>query len=65
MTAVYMPDGVSATDVVRALREEHNIAVAAGMGSYKEHVLRIAHMGYCSSGDIDQVLVALRTVLRR
>jgi aspartate aminotransferase-like enzyme len=64
LTAVYVPEGVSATDVVRVLREEHNIVVAAGMGSYKERVLRIAHMGYCSNADIDQVLVALRAVLK-
>ncbi|MBM4429206.1 MAG: alanine--glyoxylate aminotransferase family protein [Chloroflexi bacterium] len=63
VTAVCTPEGVAATEVQRALREKHHVVVAAGMGAYKERVLRIAHMGYCSSADIEQVLAALRVVL--
>jgi aspartate aminotransferase-like enzyme len=63
VTAVYMPEGVSAVEVKRDLMEGHDIAVAAGMGRFRDKVLRIAHMGYCSSADIESVLGALQAVL--
>jgi len=63
VTALYVPDGTSAVAIKHRLLDEFGIAVAAGMGSFKEQVLRIAHMGYCTTSDIDNVLLALDTVL--
>jgi len=64
VTAVYMPEAISALEVQHCLRAEYNIAVATGPGRFKDRVLRIAHMGYCSPADIDDVLTALKKVLR-
>jgi aspartate aminotransferase-like enzyme len=64
VTAVCLPEGVSAVDVKRQLASRHQVAVATGTGALKDSVLRIAHMGYCSSTDIDLVLAALRTTLQ-
>jgi aspartate aminotransferase-like enzyme len=64
VTAVCLPEGVFAADVKRELAVSHNVAVATGNGALKNSVLRIAHMGYCRTEDIDAVLAALKTVLR-
>jgi aspartate aminotransferase-like enzyme len=64
VTGVYVPEAVSAVEVKRDLMTKHGIAVATGMGPFKDNVLRIAHMGYCSSGDVENVLSGLRAVLR-
>jgi aspartate aminotransferase-like enzyme len=63
MTAVCVPDGTSAVEIKRRLLSEHGIAIAAGMGSVKDQILRIAHMGYCTSADIESVLRSLDKVL--
>jgi len=63
MTAAYTPEGTSAVEVKRRLLSEHGVAIAAGMGDFKDRVLRIAHMGYCQASDIDSVLSGLGTVL--
>jgi aspartate aminotransferase-like enzyme len=63
MTAVHVPEGVSALEVKRRLLAEHGIAIAAGVGASKDRLLRIAHMGYCGSADIEEVLDALEAVL--
>jgi aspartate aminotransferase-like enzyme len=63
LTAVHVPEGVSALELKRRLLSEHGVAVAAGMGSTKDKVLRIAHLGYCSPSDMDNVLLSLERVL--
>ena len=63
VTALYAPQGVSAVEMKRRLMAEHGIAVAAGVGRFKDNVLRIAHMGYCSSADMEKVLIGLRALL--
>jgi aspartate aminotransferase-like enzyme len=63
MTAICVPEGASAVEIKRRLLSEGGVAVAAGMGSVKGQILRIAHMGYCTPADIDNVLAALDRVL--
>jgi len=63
MTSVCVPDDASAVEIKRRLAQEHGVVVAAGMGAFKERILRIAHMGYCSPADIDSVLLALAKVM--
>jgi aspartate aminotransferase-like enzyme len=63
LTAVHVPAGVSAVELQRRLLSEHGVVVAAGMGSANDKILRIAHMGYCTPSDIDDVLLSLDKVL--
>jgi aspartate aminotransferase-like enzyme len=62
VTAVWLPSGVSAEEI-RLEMARRGVAVAAGMGAFKDQLLRIAHLGHCSPGDIEQVLGALREAL--
>ena len=65
VTAVRMPEGVSATQVQRKLRIEYDIELGAGMGALKDSVLRIAHMGLFRMDELDAAVDALRVVLGR
>jgi len=64
VTAVCVPEGISAIEVKSKLARDHNVIVATGQGPLKDHVLRIAHMGRCSRSDIDHVLRALDSAFR-
>jgi aspartate aminotransferase-like enzyme len=65
VTAAYAPEGSSAAELRQRLISEHGLVVATGQGAYKDRLLRIAHMGLCTSEDIQGVLAALRAVVRR
>ena len=57
--------GVGAAELRERLTREHGVVVATGQGAYRQTILRIAHMGFCTPDDIEVVLEALRDVLRR
>lgn len=60
VTAIALPDGVSAKDVVGRLQRNRDVVVGAGQGYLSDAMIRIGHMGWCSEGDIDRCLEALR-----
>lgn len=65
LTAIYMPDGIPSSDLVRYLADEHSIKITTGFGALKEQVFRVGHMGgVVSEGDIDQLLDAIRQFMR-
>ncbi len=59
VTALYPPDGVSAADVVKRLRDMHGMIVAGGQGHLKGKILRVGHMGAYDLFDIVSVSTAL------
>lgn len=61
VTALYSPEGLSAREVVSAMRER-GVVLAGGQGAYEHTALRIGHMGFVSEGDIDEVLELLAEV---
>lgn len=65
LTAVFAPEGVVIGELLRYLREEHNIMISGGLGeALKDRVFRVGHMGpTISANDIDDVLGALRAFL--
>ena len=67
LTAVYCPDGISSTEIVRFLMEEHDIKIAGGLGQkLKDRLIRIGHMGATvGEEDIDAVLDGLAAFLRQ
>lgn len=62
VTAIKVPQGQTASEVVAALRER-GVIVAGGQDAYKEKIVRIGHMGFVNDHDIDQVLAALEDVV--
>ena len=49
VTCVLLPEGVSAPEVIVALREKHHIRVGGGIADLKERAIRLGHMGLTSS----------------
>ena len=63
LTAVWVPERRSAKEIKLRLAARHGVQVATGMGAFKDQVLRVAHMGYCSGQDLEQVESALSAEL--
>lgn len=63
VTAVMMPEGLSARGLQARLSAEFGIDVSTGQGKYTDRLIRVAHMGFCCEADIAQVLDALRQLL--
>jgi aspartate aminotransferase-like enzyme len=63
VTAILMPEGVDAREVVLALRDRFGITVAGAHGDMGPKMLRIGHIGYYDVFDITTALAALETLL--
>jgi aspartate aminotransferase-like enzyme len=59
LTALYPPEGVGASDVVKRLREVHGMVVAGGQDHLKGKILRVGHMGAYDLYDIIAIVSAL------
>lgn len=63
VTSINIPSGIDFHNWLKILREKYHCVLAGGMGDTKGLIIRVAHMGYVSKADIDQVLVALEKSL--
>ena len=63
VTAVSIPDGVDAGELVGRLRTEHNVIISGGQASLAGQIFRIGHMGKTTESDIEETIEALRAVL--
>ncbi|MDP6063878.1 MAG: alanine--glyoxylate aminotransferase family protein [SAR202 cluster bacterium] len=63
VTAVSIPEGVIASDLLRIVREDHNVVLGGGQGPVDGKIFRIGHMGKTTSDDIQEVLDALAASL--
>ena len=63
MTAVKVPSGISATDVVKKIKSEFGGIVSDGQGEMKGTMFRIAHLGYFDYLDTLGILGALEQAL--
>lgn len=60
LTAIRMPLGVRASEVVRRASDDYGVVLAAGQGHMKDQVVRLGHMGHVDHGDVLAGLAALR-----
>ena len=63
LTAVKVPEDISAKEIVRRMEQDFGIIIAGGNGKLKGSIIRIAHMGYISERDVLDALVALEKTL--
>jgi aspartate aminotransferase-like enzyme len=63
VTAVRVPDGIDATEVVRGLRDRFGITIANGQGALKGKIFRLGHIGWYDVFDITTQLAAVEIVL--
>ena len=63
VTAILVPDGVDARELVLGLRDRFGITVAGAHGELASKMFRIGHIGYYDVFDITTVLAAVETLL--
>ncbi len=64
LTAIVSPNGISAKEVVKRMRQDYGISIAAGQGELTEKIFRIAHMGWINEQDLIMCFSVLEKVLR-
>ncbi len=64
VTAVWLPEGVSGSELVGRMGEQHGVVLAGGQGKLEGRVFRIGHLGYVWPQDILRCMEALGLVLK-
>jgi len=59
VTAVALPEDISAKDVLRLMRERHAIELQGGQGHLSDRMIRIGHMGWVAAPELEQVIAGL------
>jgi len=65
VTAVKVPTGISGNDLLSILRNEYDIVVGGGQGPVEGQIFRIGHMGHVEAQEIQEVIDALSSVLKK
>ncbi len=63
VTAAYTPEGITAPEVVAAMRDRHGIHIATSQAKLQESVIRIGHMGWSDYPELERTIAALDDVL--
>lgn len=64
VTSIWPPEGVDEASWRKLLREKYDLVIAGGMGELKGRVVRVAHMGFVTKSDLDQVITAFQKSLK-
>ena len=65
VTAVNVPQGVDARQLLTLMREHDKVVLAGGQESLNGKIFRIGHMGLCTPDEIQEVLDVLERTLPR
>jgi len=63
VTAVFPPDGISADDIRKKMKEDFGITLANGQDDLKGKIFRIGHLGYVDPKDVLAAIACLEIVL--
>ena len=63
VTAVYLPEGIDGTQLVKLMRDKYGVSIANGQGEFKGKIVRVAHLGYIRACDIKIGISALEKAL--
>ncbi|MBI5123427.1 alanine--glyoxylate aminotransferase family protein [Candidatus Roizmanbacteria bacterium] len=63
VTSIWPPEGVDEVAWRKLLREKYKTVIAGGMGGLKGKIVRVAHMGYVTKSDLDQVIDSFKKSL--
>ena len=65
VTAFNVPEGMKAKEIVKKMRKEYGVSIAAGQGEeLEEKIIRIAHMGWVNEQDLIMCFSLLEKVLK-
>ncbi|MDI6605418.1 MAG: alanine--glyoxylate aminotransferase family protein [Thermoanaerobacteraceae bacterium] len=60
ISAIKVPEDISASDIINHILEKHNILITGGQGKLKGKIIRIGHMGYVTEEMLEKTLNALK-----
>ena len=63
VTAVKVPEGIDAAELLLTLRDRHGVQLIGGQGKLKGKIFRIGHIGWFDIFDITTALAAVELVL--
>ena len=63
VTAVAASNGLDTKNLIKILREEHQVVLAGGQQSLSGKIFRIGHLGWVTEQDIEAVISALKVAL--
>jgi aspartate aminotransferase-like enzyme len=63
VTSLFPPSQVDEKVWRNLLKEKYDLIIAGGMGKLKGKIVRVAHMGYVSKSDLDQVIDSFKKSL--
>jgi aspartate aminotransferase-like enzyme len=64
ITAIFPPANIDEKTWRELLRNKYQVIITGGMGELKGKIVRVAHMGYVSKNDLDDVIVAFKKSLK-
>ncbi len=64
VTPLHPTNGMSAYDIFLKLKDEHGIWICPNGGEMKDKIFRVGHMGCLTTADYDQLVSALKEVLK-
>lgn len=64
VTAVLVPDGIEASELLRVAREKYQTIFAGGQGPLNGKIVRFGHLGHVTEEDVNVGLAALEGTLR-
>lgn len=56
VTAIFTPDEINTTLLVKTLREQDHVVFAGGQGDFKEKIIRVGHLGYFQEADLVEAM---------
>jgi len=65
LTAIVAPKGVVSGELIKIMRETHQVVMADGQGEMQGKIVRFAHMGACSMKDAERGLAAFSSALEQ
>jgi aspartate aminotransferase-like enzyme len=63
VTSIAAPEGLNVKELLRILRENHQVILSGGQQQLVDKIFRIGHLGWITEGDIDGVFKALKIAL--
>ncbi len=64
VTSIKVPDGIDGQELVKLMREKHDIVIAGGQDHLKGKIIRIGHMGSISEKEIIVTMACLQMTLK-
>jgi len=62
VSACFVPKGIADKDFRGLMKKKYNVVIAGGKGEIEGKIVRVAHMGWVTKKDIDEVVAAMAGV---